>query len=186
MPSAPRDQFRTEPIRPHQIPRIQGVQRLRTRRDDPCNTREEGRTMDPTYRLRTATRLHFLLLRRYGQHIDVSLLLKSKARDHDGLWLCRATGDHELIALARLLALANRAHAREEARLREQEAAIRRAAPSASGRVTQPMAWRGDTTGFGVSKPQELAALPAAEAPASSRWINPLNWLKGDAVPANA
>lgn len=142
--------------------------------------------MDPTYRLRTATRLHFLLLRRYGQHIDVSLLLKSRARDHDGLWLCRATGDHELIALARLLAHANKAHAREEARLREQEAAIRATAPSASGRVKQPMAWGRNTTGFGVSKPQELAALPAADVPEPSRWINPLSWLKGDAQPANA
>lgn len=143
--------------------------------------------MDPTYRLRTATRLHFLLLRRYGQHIDISLLLKGKARDHDGLWLCKATGDDELIALARLLAHANRAHAREEARLRDEEAAAHTAALSTSGRAAQAMPWGPDTTGFGVSTPQELTPWPdEVSAPRVSRWINPLNWLKGEAAPANA
>jgi hypothetical protein len=139
--------------------------------------------MDPTYRLRIATRLHFLLLRRYGQDIDVNLLLKSQAKKHDGLWLCRATGDAELIVLARQLTWANHAHALEEARLR---AAAAQLADTAAGSATQEMSWSNDTSGFGVSKPQELNAKPGGAASGVGRWFNPVQWLKAGAQPASA
>ncbi len=139
--------------------------------------------MDPTYRLRTATRLHFLLLRRYGQDIDVNLLLKTQAKKHDGLWLCRATGDAELIKLARQLTWANHAHALEEARLR---AAAAQLAQTAAGNATKDMAWSHDTSGFGVSKPQELSAEPHGAASGVSRWFKPMQWLRAGTLPASA
>ena len=130
--------------------------------------------MDPTFRLRTATRLHFLLLRRYGQDIDVNLLLKSQATKHDGLWLCRATGDKELILLARRLAHANHAHALDEARLREAAASMAR---SAAGATARELPWGRDTSGFGLTNPQELNALPSGVARRAGHWLNPRHWL---------
>ncbi len=135
--------------------------------------------MDPTYRLRTATRLHFLLLRRYGQDIDVSLLLKSKVRKHDGLWLCKATGDAELISLARLLVHANRAHAKEEALMSARATVAASGSAGDGGGATQrDMPWARDTSGFGATNPQELTAMPQFLTPRSGRWLNPLQWLK--------
>jgi hypothetical protein len=131
--------------------------------------------MDPTYRLRIATRLHFLLLRRYGQDIEVGHLLKSRARNHDGLWLCKATGDAELIALARQLAHANHLHERNEARLREQ--ALYNACVAA-GAAVHEMPWGYDTSGFGMTHPLHLGEVPPAEAPRPRRWLKPLRWLK--------
>ena len=140
--------------------------------------------MDPTYRLRTATRLHFLLLRRYGQDIEVSHLLKSRARDHDGLWLCRATGDDELIALSRLLAHANNLHAKEETRLREE--ALMSAAVAAGNAPQNDMPWSFDTSGFGLTHPQHLNDESRLDAPRTGRRFNPLRWLKGTAPQESA
>jgi hypothetical protein len=138
--------------------------------------------MDPTYRLRTATRLHFLLLRRYGQDVDVAQLLKGRARNHDGLWLCKATGDAELIALARLLAHANQLHAREEARLRE-EALIAACATADAGAFVQEIPWGFETSGFGLTHPQHLLDAQPLETPRSTRRFSPLRWLKRSAHP---
>ena len=132
--------------------------------------------MDPTYRLRIATRLHFLLLRRYGQDIDVGHLLKCRARNHDGLWLCKATGDEELIALARLWAHANHAHAKDEARLREE--ALMNACATA-GAAVHEMPWGFDTSGFGLTHPQNLPPLPQFDTPRPARWFKPRRWFKG-------
>ena len=133
--------------------------------------------MDPTYRLRIATRLHFLLLRRYGQDIDVGHLLKCRARDHDGLWLCKATGDVELITLARQLAHANHAYARQEARLREE---VLISVCAAAGEAVHEMPWGDDTSGFGLTHPQHLPSMPEPlEAPRPARWFKPLQWLTG-------
>ena len=139
--------------------------------DDGTTKKDEDETMDPTYRLRTATRLHFLLLRRYGQDIEVSHLLKSRARNHDGLWLCKATGDTELIALARLLAHANHLHAREEALM---------SACAVGGAAPIDMPWSFDTSGFGLTHPQHLPEEPN-DTPQSARRFSPLRWLKGSA-----
>jgi hypothetical protein len=142
--------------------------------ETPKKTKDD--TMDPTYRLRIATRLHFLLLRRYGQDIEVSHLLKSRARNHDGLWLCKATGDAELIALARLLAHANHLHAKEEARLREE--ALMSAAFAAGNAAPNDMPWSFDTSGFGLTHPQHLVDEGQLEAAGARHRFSPLRWLK--------
>jgi hypothetical protein len=131
-----------------------------------------------------ATRLHFLLLRRYGQDIEVSHLLKSRARNHDGLWLCKATGDDELIALARLLAHANHLHAKEEARLREE--ALMSAAFAAGNAAPNDMPWSFDTSGFGLTQPQHLNIEPGPDVPRAGRRFSPLRWLKGSARQTDA
>lgn len=117
--------------------------------------------MDTSSRLRIATRIHFALLRQYGEHVEVGTLLKGDADAREALWVCDASGDAELTALARQLRVANR----DEAKARVKA----KAAP-------QDAAWARDTSGFGLSRPLDL------EAPASgfgnSNWLKPSTWLK--------
>ena len=57
--------------------------------------------MDPTIRLRIATRIHFALLRHYGEHVDVAGLLRGQADAREVLWVCEASGHAELANLAK-------------------------------------------------------------------------------------
>ena len=109
-------------------------------------------------RLRIATRIHFALLRHLGEGIDVGTMLKHDAEAREVLWVCDASGDDELVSLAR-----------QYRRAVELEA--RAAAPV--GHAPQETAWYRDTSGFGVSKPPEdRAALAAAQR----QWLKPASW----------
>ncbi|MEP7299143.1 MAG: hypothetical protein ABI702_23410 [Burkholderiales bacterium] len=124
--------------------------------------------MDPTIRLRIATRIHFALLRHYGEDVAVSTLLRDEAQAHEALWVCEASGVDELVTLAKQLVTANRQEA-GAARMRAQQAArIEASAP-------QDMAWSRDTSGFGLTRPLETL-----DAPATGRgsWLRPSNWLR--------
>ncbi len=57
--------------------------------------------MDPTARLRIATRIHYALLRELGAGIDVAYMLKSDDYAREVLCVCDGCGDDELVALAR-------------------------------------------------------------------------------------
>ena len=90
--------------------------------------------LDPTMRLRVATRIHFALLRHYGERVSVSALLQGSNEMREALWVCEASSQAELVALAtRFTRLAQAAAA----------ALAERAAP-------QDAAWAQDTSGFGV------------------------------------
>jgi hypothetical protein len=54
--------------------------------------------MDP-HRFRLATRIHFALLRQYGEDVDVAALLKGSAEGREALWVCEASNDRELVEL---------------------------------------------------------------------------------------
>lgn len=129
--------------------------------------------MDPTTRLRIATRIHFALLRHYAEDVAVSTLLEGEAGAREALWVCEASGLDELVALARQFDTATRQEARA-ARLRRQQ--VQREA-----HTPQELAWSRDTSGFGVSRPPELADAPA---PASSHWLKPSTWLRRSAARA--
>ena len=120
--------------------------------------------MDTSLRLRTATRIHFALLRHYGEGIEVGTLLKNEADAREALWVCDASGDAELAGLARQFRGICKAEAPAGRKVRAA------AAP-------QDAAWARNTSGFGVSRPHDL------EAPASgfgtSQWLKPSTWLKG-------
>ena len=79
--------------------------------------------MDPTIRLRIATRIHFALLRHYGEDVGVSTLLKGEAEAREALWVCQASGHKELVSLAKQFETATRQETRA-VRLRQQEARI--------------------------------------------------------------
>ena len=120
--------------------------------------------MDTSTRLRIATRIHFALLRRYGENVEVGTLMKGEVDAREAMWVCEASGDRELVALARQLRQAQR----------------RDAAPVAKAAVKpapQDAAWARDTSGFGVSRPFELEGADAT--PAS--WLRPSSWLRKSA-----
>jgi hypothetical protein len=57
--------------------------------------------VDPSIRLRIATRIHFGLLRHFDENVDVQTLLADGDEAREALWVCEASGDRELMALAR-------------------------------------------------------------------------------------
>ncbi|MBX3605543.1 MAG: hypothetical protein KF788_09730 [Piscinibacter sp.] len=122
--------------------------------------------MDTSTRLRLATRIHFALLRQYGEHVEIGSLLKGGADVREAMWVCEASGNAELASMAR--------------RLRLGELADGKAATAPSRPAPQEAAWAGDTSGFGVSRPPELEE-PAAAA--GSSWLRPASWLKRAAAP---
>lgn len=118
--------------------------------------------LDTATRLRLATRIHFALLRHYGQKVEISALMKTEGEVREAIWVCEASGDSELAAMARQLRMANEA-------------------PATGTVVQDTMAWSGDTSGFGVSRPPELDAKPEPAA-ASSRWLKPSSWMRRGAA----
>ncbi len=118
--------------------------------------------MDTATRLRLATRIHFALLRHYGQKVEISELMKAEGEVREAIWVCEASGDRELAAMARQLRMANEA--------------------PVSGNVPQDTAaWSGDTSGFGLSRPPELE--PKPEPAARSPWHKPSTWMRRSGTP---
>jgi hypothetical protein len=52
-------------------------------------------------RLHLAARIHFALLRRYAENVGVTTLLADGPTAREALWVCDASGDDELMTLAR-------------------------------------------------------------------------------------
>ena len=116
--------------------------------------------MDLNTRLRIATRIHFALLRHLGESIDVAVMLKRPAEAREVLWVCEASGDAELMALARQY---HRAVALE-----------------AVDHAPQDAAWARQTSGFGLSQPPgtpTVARAAPARRPASA-WAKSVDWLR--------
>ena len=109
--------------------------------------------MDTSTRLRLATRIHFALLRQYGQKVEIAELMKGGNEVREAIWVCEASGDAELATMA-------------------QQWRTAQGAPS--GAVPQDTPWSGDTSGFGVSRPPELE--PPSEP--ASRWLKPASWIR--------
>lgn len=130
-------------------------------RTRPCINPNSGTTLDPTIRLRLATRIHFALRRMYGEDVEVSTLLRGTPEAREALWACEASGDAELVALAKQFAEANAAMAAEAAK----------PAP-------QDTVWSQDTSGFGLTRPPALAEAPLGNNAPSASWLRPASWLR--------
>lgn len=127
---------------------------------------KSGTILDPTIRLRLATRIHFALRRTYGEDVEVSTLLRGLPEAREALWVCAASGDAELGALAQQFAVATAAA--ELAAIKSAQTPV--AAP-------QDTVWSQDTSGFGLTRPPALADdRAAASAPAG--WRQRMNWLR--------
>jgi len=116
-------------------------------------------------RLRLATRIHFALLRHYGEQVAVSALLQGGDDSREALWVCEASGHTDLVTLAWQFA---------------QVAPNRAPAPEPSAPQDAP--WAQDTSGFGVSSPA-YEPEPARQAAAPGRWLNPARWLRRERAP---
>ena len=120
--------------------------------------------MDTSTRLRIATRIHFALLRQYGEHVEIGSLMKGGADVREALWVCEASGDADLVSLVQRL---------------KQEARAARPAATKAPAAPQEAAWARNTTGFGLSGVIGLDE-PAAGA---ASWLHPSSWLKRGSAP---
>ncbi len=141
-----------------------------------------GLTVDTTIRLRIATRIHFALLRHYGEQVDVAGLLRGDDAAREALWVCEGSGHAELMSLAKQFNEATEVEARTARRTARQRAAARVApqstAQTAAARpAPQDAVWAQDTSGFGVSRQPE-ATDAALAAPASAGWQVAARWLR--------
>jgi hypothetical protein len=119
-------------------------------------------------RLRIATRIHFALMHRLGEGIDVGAMLKHEAHAREVLWVCEALGDPELLALARQFIRVG---------------TLAENASPATGHAAHETPWARDTSGFGLTRPPELPdpaepQLRKRDTPVSPNWLNPVGWLR--------
>ena len=132
-------------------------------------TLKSGTILDPTIRLRLAARIHFALRRHYGEDVEVSTLLRGSPEAREALWVCAASGDTELVALAQQFTEATTAAALGKTDL---------ARPQLAASVSpQDTVWSQDTSGFGLTRPPALADDGSAAA-ATAPWRRPMNWLR--------
>jgi hypothetical protein len=115
--------------------------------------------------LRLATRIHFALLRQYGANVEIGALIKGGGDAREALWVCEASGNTELAAMAR--------------ELKKGQQAARASAAARSAAAPQDNAWSGDTSGFGVSRPNELD--PGSAGSSGPSWLKPSSWGKRSA-----
>jgi len=115
--------------------------------------------------LRIATRIHFGLKHLLGEGIDVETMLKQPEEAREILFVCQASGNAELVALAAEFELAR-------APKPKARPATAVAKPAKRGAVPQDLACAQDSSGFGLTLPPEPVE---KEAP---RRRHALGWLR--------
>jgi hypothetical protein len=114
---------------------------------------------DPNGRLRTATRIHYLLVRYLGDGIDVRGMLRRDDYAREVLLVCEASDDPELHALAR--------------QYRDAPALVADTAAAAP----QDAAWARDTSGFGFTPtPALIGEITLPQMRRGARWYDPSSW----------
>lgn len=149
------------------------------------NDRLKNRSLvESNNRLRIATRIHFAMLRTFGDTVDVSDILQRPAQTREVLWVCEASGDEELMALAKLFREASaRAAAPTVTTVVAMPPLTPAAQPAAPAAAPQDVAWARDTSGFGVSRPPEVPGGSGHPAPRRAGWLQSLPWLRGPRAP---
>jgi hypothetical protein len=131
--------------------------------------------MDPTVRLRVATRIHFALLRHYDENVSVSTLLKGEDDAMEALWVCEASGHEELVTLAKQLNTAIEAERAASAK----PLPVNQPTNTTRAATPQEMPWAQDTSGFGFSRLSEFGETPRPAAPAKpAHWMSPAKWFR--------
>ncbi len=112
--------------------------------------------MSTPVQLRIATRIHFILKRDLGEGINVAAMLSDANEAREVLFVCQASGNPELVSLARQYVNAGKL-----------------AKPAlAKNDAPQDAVWARNTSGFGVSQAAELSA------PEESSWRSATQWLR--------
>jgi hypothetical protein len=141
--------------------------------DTDCHSSSE-KTVDSNIQLRIATRIHFALLRHYREDVAIRTLLSGENEAREALWVCQASGNDELVTLARHFDVANRAAKRST------PPPVSQATPEGPATAAQDLSWSQNTSGFGLTRPHELSEAPAAAKP--TRWLSPSSWLRRTAA----
>jgi hypothetical protein len=113
--------------------------------------------------LRIATRIHFILKRDLGEGINVAAMLSDANEAREVLFVCQASGNPELVSLARQYVNAGKL-----AKPAQSSGTAKREAP-------QDAAWSRNTSGFGVTHAAELSP------PEESSWRSATQWLRRSA-----
>jgi hypothetical protein len=137
--------------------------------DTDCHSSSE-KTVDSNIQLRIATRIHFALLRHYREDVAIRTLLSGENEAREALWVCQASGNDELVTLARHFDVANRAAKRSTPSPAPQST------PEGQAAAAQDMTWSQNTSGFGLTRPHELSETPPATKP--THWLSPMSWLR--------
>ncbi len=113
--------------------------------------------MSTPVQLRIATRIHFILKRDLGEGINVAAMLSDDCEAREVLFVCQASGNAELVSLARQFVHAGKL-----------------AKPSALAKAEAPpdTDWSRDTSGFGITQAAELSM------PGESSWRSATQWLR--------
>lgn len=112
--------------------------------------------MDPSIRLRIATRIHFALLRHFDENVDVETLLAGGEEAREALWVCEASQDRELAALARAFRAAEKQPARPAGASQDPKAAREHSGFGTTAFGVTGFGQTGfGTTGFGEVEPAE-------------------------------
>ena len=113
--------------------------------------------MSTPVQLRIATRIHFILKRDLGEGINVAAMLSDANEAREVLFVCQASGNPELVSLARQYVNAGK---------------LAKPALVAKSDAPQDAAWASNTSGFGVTQASELSA------PEESSWRSATQWLR--------
>ena len=106
--------------------------------------------------------------------VDVGHMLKSDTEAREVLWVCEASGDVELMSLARKFRRAGAAQA---------AAGVQAKAAAIGGHAAQDTPWARDTSGFGLTQPPEESALRSKPPSVASGWLKPVSWLRRERGP---
>ncbi|MET0334173.1 MAG: hypothetical protein ABW190_07860 [Rhizobacter sp.] len=110
--------------------------------------------MSNPVQLRIAARIHFILKRDLGEGINVSAMLEDASEAREVLFVCQASGNRELVSLARQFVQAGN--------LAAPEVAVKADAP-------QDAAWARHSSGFGM---------PQVPAVGERSWRSATEWLR--------
>jgi hypothetical protein len=113
-----------------------------------------GAIVSNPVQLRIASRIHFILKRDLGEGINVSAMLEDATEAREVLFVCQASGNPELVSLARQFVQAGK--------LAAPEVATKADAP-------QDAAWSRHSSGFGM---------PTSPVPLERSWRSATEWLR--------
>ncbi|MEO8152965.1 MAG: hypothetical protein ABI605_07840 [Rhizobacter sp.] len=120
--------------------------------------------MSTPAQLRIAARIHFVLKHDLGEGINVAAMLSDTHEAREVLFVCQASGNPELVSLARQFVNAGK---------------LAKPALGHKGDAPQDAAWSRNTSGFGVTHPSELSA------PEESSWRSATQWLRRSSLPVS-
>jgi hypothetical protein len=130
--------------------------------------------MDQSTHLQIAARIHFALLRQYGEDIEIGALMKNRGDAREALWVCEACDDIELVSLARQFkacskALAKAAALKENPKATSRPVSRQPAAPQDAARTR---------ASAGSGMPNAPGLDPAPTAPTSGARMRAPSWFK--------